>query len=350
MDVDERLISWYLAEKRNLPWRNTQDPYKIWLSEIILQQTRVEQGLSYYEKFVDAYPTIGLLASARDSDIMKIWQGLGYYSRARNLLETARYVHENLDGEFPKTYTDIIKLKGIGPYTAAAISSFAFKLPHAVVDGNVSRVLSRLFDINLPINSTEGKKTIQSLADECLSRKQPDTYNQAIMELGAMVCKPKKPDCNLCPLEHQCLARKNGTVSDRPIKIKAKKARVRHMDYAVLESSEHIIFRKREKKDIWQGLCDFAAVEEINEPGEAYVRDFIGKEFPGLSINQIPLAPEKEYTHILSHQKIKARFWRYGVDGVVGENSLYLSIPKADIEQIAVPRLVHKYLEDVSLV
>ncbi|MCA1763687.1 MAG: A/G-specific adenine glycosylase [Cryomorphaceae bacterium] len=350
MEIDERLIYWYLREGRDLPWRNTRDPYKIWLSEIILQQTRVEQGMSYYETFINTYPTIGLLADAKDDKIMKIWQGLGYYSRARNLLETARYIQNELDGIFPQNYAEIIKLKGVGPYTAAAISSFAFRLPHAVVDGNVSRVLSRVFDVEHAINSSEGKKVIQALADECISKKEPDTYNQAIMELGAMVCKPKNPECHRCPLKSKCLALKNGTVKNRPIKIKGKKARVRHMDYAVLETADHVIFRKREEKDIWQGLHDFAAVEEVNEPQESYMRSFIGREFPDLRIVQIPAAPEKQYTHILSHQKIKARFWRYSVDGFIGENSLYLSIPKNQIEEIAVPRLVHKYLEDVSLV
>src|SRR5690554_730198 len=229
MEIKLELILWYLKNKRNLPWRNTTNPYYIWLSEVILQQTRVNQGLEYYLRFIDEYPNVKRLSNAKEDDILKMWQGLGYYSRARNLHAAAKYITNELDGAFPTTYKEILKLKGVGPYTAAAISSFAFKLPHAVVDGNVNRVLSRVFNIDTPINSTQGKKQFQEIADACLSHSQPDIYNQAIMELGATICKPTNPDCENCPLLYKCISRKENTISLRPVKIKATKPVVRYM-------------------------------------------------------------------------------------------------------------------------
>lgn len=350
MDTDEELILWYLDHKRDLPWRNTKNPYLIWLSEIILQQTRVNQGLAYYFDFSESYPTVSDLAAASEDEVLKKWQGLGYYSRARNLLATARKIQMEYNGIFPDTYTAILKLKGIGPYTAAAIASFAYKLPHAVVDGNVSRVLSRLFDLEIPINSTDGKKKIDRLAEACLSQSKPDLYNQAIMELGALVCTPSSPDCKNCPLEAKCLSHARGTVEKRPVKIKSKKARIRHIDYAVLESDNGILFKRRNKKDIWQGLHDFKEMEGMLEPAEKYITKALIEEFPSLKMEVLPLAPEKEYTHLLSHQRIQARFWRYKISGNLIDNSVYFSVPKQDIESLAVPRLIHKYLEDSDLV
>lgn len=349
MDIDERLISWYLVNKRNLPWRDTQNPYLIWLSEIILQQTRVDQGLDYFYDFAHSYPKIEDLAAASEDEVLKKWQGLGYYSRARNLLAAARHICKKRGGKFPNTYVDLLKIKGIGPYTAAAIASFAFKLPHAVVDGNVSRVLARIFDIEEPINSTEGKKVIQKLADECLDRENPDTYNQAIMELGALICTPKSPKCDECPLEEKCLAKANKTIAKRPVKLKARKARTRHIDYAVVESDEGFIFKKRTKKDIWQGLHDFKEVEGMAEPSEKYMKEAVNDEFSELKIESSPLMPSREYTHLLSHQRIQARFWHFKMSGKLNDNSVYFSVPKQGIDSLAVPRLIHKYLEDASL-
>ncbi|MEY4860751.1 MAG: hypothetical protein RL059_450 [Bacteroidota bacterium] len=227
------LISWYLINKRDLPWRKTKNPYKIWMSEIILQQTRVQQGLPYYQKFISTYPTIQSLALANEDEVLNLWQGLGYYSRARNMLKTANVINEEYKGSFPTSYNDLLKLKGIGEYTAAAIASFSFNEPVAVVDGNVYRVLSRLFDIETPIDSVEGKKAFRFLADEVLDKVNPATFNQAIMEFGALHCTPKKPDCNNCVLNRTCLSRENGTISQRPVKKKKTAAKERFFVYKI---------------------------------------------------------------------------------------------------------------------
>ena len=350
MEIKQELILWYLVNKRDLPWRDTKNPYYIWLSEVILQQTRVNQGMEYYLKFIEVYPNVKRLAKAKEDDILKMWQGLGYYSRARNLHAAAKYIANDLNGIFPDTYDEILNIKGVGPYTAAAISSFAFKLPYAVVDGNVSRVLSRVFNIDTPINSTEGKKQIQELADACLSKSQPDTYNQAIMELGAMVCKPANPDCENCPLFFKCISRIENTIKNRPVKIKAKKPVVRYMDFAVLESDDDLIFKKRTENDIWKGLHDFSSVEGIAEPSEKYITHQLMEEFPEIRLDSIPGTHQKEYTHLLSHQRIIARFWHYRFTGTINNNSVYFSVPKHRVELLAVPRLIHKYLEDENFV
>jgi A/G-specific adenine glycosylase len=350
MEIAELLISWYLKEKRDLPWRHTKDPYFIWLSEIILQQTRVDQGINYYFRFVNTFPTLGMLASSKEEDILKIWQGLGYYSRARNLFHTAVTIENEYGGKFPTTYDGLLKLKGIGPYTAAAISSFAYDLPHAVVDGNVSRVLSRIYDVPEAVNSTAGKKIIDDLAAQTLDINNPGTYNQAIMELGALVCTPLNPRCQDCPLSAKCLALKNGTAQDRPVKLKKKKARVRHIHYAVLEKDGEILFRKRTENDIWQGLHDFFSVENIPVSDPQAMAEIIGDTFPDLGLNELPSAAHKVYTHQLTHQKIEAEFWKFQYTGKIDFNSIYLSVRKEDIERLPIPRLVHKYLEDAGLV
>lgn len=348
MNFSELLISWYLKHKRDLPWRNTKDPYFIWLSEIILQQTRVDQGLNYYLRFVNTYPSIGMLAAENEEKIMKLWQGLGYYSRARNLLITAKTIVDIYNSEFPKSYQSLLKLKGIGSYTAAAIASFAFKLPHAVVDGNVNRVLARYFNIDTPINSTEGKRYFENLALELLSPTDPDLHNQAIMELGAMICTPANPQCESCVLRNGCAAFQKGTIDSRPVKLKNKKARVRHMHYIVLEDENNLILRKRNEKDIWQGLFDFPSIEEIPDADPLKMRELITHLFPDILTEKLPAFPARVYTHQLTHQRIEAQFWHFHFSGSVINNSVYLSVPKSEISQMAVPRLVHKYLEDAG--
>ncbi|MCA1751600.1 MAG: A/G-specific adenine glycosylase [Cryomorphaceae bacterium] len=344
MNISEPLISWYLQNKRDLPWRDTDDPYKIWLSEIILQQTRVDQGMEYYLRFVNTYPNIGFLSKAKRDDVLKNWQGLGYYSRARNLHDTAIYIDKKLDGNFPSTYDSLLDLKGVGPYTAAAIASFAFKLPHAVVDGNVSRVLSRIFDIDLAINGTEGIKTINSLAAECLNREHPDLHNQAIMELGALICTPQNPGCNICPLRSHCLARRRKTTSMRPVKIKKAKQKLRYIHYAVLENENGIVFRSRIEKDIWQGLNDFVSLEGQEELSPIDFAAHLKGEFEGMNIDRVPGAPEFECTHQLTHRRIEAKFWRFRVSGNLPKGDIYKLVERDDIEAVAVPVLVHKYL------
>ena len=293
------LISWYLINKRDLPWRKTKNPYKIWMSEIILQQTRVQQGLPYYQKFISTYPTIQSLALANEDEVLNLWQGLGYYSRARNMLKTANLINEEYKGSFPTSYNDLLKLKGVGEYTAAAIASFSFNEPVAVVDGNVYRVLSRLFDIETPIDSGEGKKAFRFLADEVLDKVNPATFNQAIMEFGALQCTPKKPNCNNCVLNGACLSRENGTISQRPVKKKKSAAKERFFVYKIFLDENKTLIQKREEKDIWQGLYEFP-LEEFGDAKKQmeYIQSCKGKM----------LYCSSEITHILSHQRIKTFF------------------------------------------
>ncbi len=260
MNFSNKLVSWYKVNKRDLPWRNTTNAYYIWLSEIILQQTRVEQGLPYYLAFLKAYPKIQHLANASEDDVLKRWQGLGYYSRARNLHFTAKYITSNYGGEFPNDYQKILKLKGVGPYTAAAITSFAFGLPYAVVDGNVIRVLSRIFGINTPFDSAIGKKQFQELAQELLIKESSWLYNQAIMEFGAIQCKPKLPDCSICPMQGSCEAYNNNTITELPVRSKKIKVRNRFLYFLMIEKKKGIYLGKRES-GIWQGLYEFPFLE-----------------------------------------------------------------------------------------
>lgn len=295
----QELISWYLINKRDLPWRKTKNPYKIWLSEIILQQTRVQQGLPYYWRFIAAYPTIQALALANEDEVLNLWQGLGYYSRARNMLKTARVLNDEYDGCFPTCYDDLLKLTGIGEYTAAAIASFSFKEPVAVVDGNVYRVLSRLFDIDTPIDSGIGKRTFRFLAEEVLDKVNPDTFNQAIMEFGALHCTPQKPACNNCVFNGTCLSRVNGTISQRPVKKKKNASKQRFFVYKVFLEDNKTAIQKREGKDIWQGLYEFP-LEEFDDAEKQM--DYI----KSCKVNTRYCS--SEITHILSHQRIKTFF------------------------------------------
>lgn len=260
------LINWYQQNKRDLPWRNTTDPYKVWLSEIILQQTRVDQGRPYFERFVKTYPTVTDLAGATEEEVLNLWKGLGYYSRARNLHKTANQVKNQFKGVFPDSYKDLITLTGIGPYTAAAIASFCFNEPRAVLDGNVFRVLSRLHNIATPINTTAGFKEFSKLANSFLNKEDPATHNQAIMEFGALQCTPKKPNCELCCFNVECLSLKNDVVSVRPQKLKKLKKRTRFFFYTVLcdYDAKTVFLKKRTKKDIWQNFYDFHLME-LNE-------------------------------------------------------------------------------------
>jgi A/G-specific adenine glycosylase len=303
------LTGWYEHHKRDLPWRHTQNPYFIWLSEVILQQTRVAQGQPYYERFVVAYPTIQSLADADERELLRLWQGLGYYSRARNMHKTAKHIAETLGGRFPQTYVDLLKLPGIGPYTAAAIASFAFNEKVAVVDGNVYRVLARVFGIEEDITTTNAKKTFSVLANRLIQLSDnPAIYNQAIMEFGAIQCTPVSPDCLFCPLQQQCRAYLTGRQRMLPVKSKKAAVRERFFNYIVIRQGDRIALKERTQKDIWQHLYDFCLIE-TEEPMEAFrelpegnVLNWVLQEaiFKGLS---------DEKTHVLTHQKIRARFW-----------------------------------------
>ncbi|HRI21148.1 MAG TPA: A/G-specific adenine glycosylase [Panacibacter sp.] len=304
-----RLLKWHKEDnKRTMPWKGEKDPYKVWLSEIILQQTRVDQGWAYYEKFIKKYSTIQQLAKAKDETVFKLWEGLGYYTRCKNLLHTARFIVEKYNGNFPDNYDSIAALKGVGPYTAAAIASFCFNLPFAVVDGNVFRILSRAFGIATPVDSNEGKKMFQELADKVLDKTNPAMFNQAIMDFGATVCKPVLPLCAACALNEICVAFKHGTVNVLPVKEKTLKKKLRWLSYFIFESNGKILVRKRTLKDIWQNLFEFYLLETAANPAwtresvaNLIVNQFGVRDFEVLQINGAD--PQQ-----LTHQHIKGYF------------------------------------------
>ncbi|RYD69225.1 MAG: A/G-specific adenine glycosylase, partial [Sphingobacteriales bacterium] len=302
MTFQNELINWYLINKRDLPWRHTNDAYTIWLSEIILQQTRVEQGLPYFNKFLENFPTVADFASATEAKVLKLWQGLGYYSRGRNMHNTAQIVMNNYNGAFPTLHDDLIKLKGIGEYTAAAISSFSSGEARAVVDGNVFRVLARYYGIDTPINSPEGKRQFFKLANELLFLEDPALYNQAIMEFGAIQCKPKSPDCSVCPLNVECYALKHNSVNQLPVKLAKAEKKHRYFNYLVCTTNNEVLMRERQAGDIWQHLFDFPLIEA---PGFSAEDDnslgFAIKASFGDETNFTLLSHKK---HVLTHQII----------------------------------------------
>lgn len=345
MGFSNKLINWYQQNKRDLPWRNSKDAYLIWLSEIILQQTRVEQGLSYFNNFIEKYPTVVLLAKASEKEVLNLWQGLGYYSRARNLHYTAKNITKNFNGVFPVNYDDILKLKGVGEYTAAAISSFSYNNCYPVIDGNVYRVLSRIFGIEEPIDSTSGKKTFKNLAASLIDKKNPGIYNQAIMEFGALQCKPKNPACENCPFVLECYAFKNNAIHLLPIKEKKIKQRNRYFNYLVLLNKNNIYLNKRKENDIWESLYDFPLIEtkqSIQSFDELMSKNY---NIPH-SIHLIKKS--KEYLHILTHQKIYATFWL--VSGKF-QNKLTATCVKCSIFETniyPVPKLIENYLKTLE--
>lgn len=341
------LLIWYKNNKRELPWRNETDAYKIWLSEIILQQTQVVQGTSYYLKFTKNYPKIGQLANATEDEVLKMWQGLGYYSRARNLHVTAKFIHKEHKGVFPANFNDIKALKGIGDYTAAAISSFAFNLPHAVVDGNVYRVLSRLFGIETPIDSGLGKKEFQQLATELLDKKEPAQHNQAIMEFGSQYCKPNKPNCEACIFNSKCFAFKTDRVNEFPVKAKKTKVSNRYLNYVVLiDKKNSVLINRRSENDIWKGLYEFYLIESDKEISvhqilkNAQLKKIIGSNFDLLHNS-------KTYKHILSHQHLYAKFSVIKTKSVFARSEK--TTPLNKLTEFAFSRLIEKFLNDCKL-
>lgn len=326
----ENLQTWYRQERRLLPWRATKNPYFIWLSEVILQQTRVQQGLPYYQKLIEAFPKIEGLANANEQEVLNLWQGLGYYSRARNMHRTAKFIVQQYNGVFPGTYLDLIKLPGIGPYTAAAIASFAFKEPKAVVDGNVYRVLSRFFNSSLPINKPEGQKYFQQIADELLDKENPATHNQAIMELGALVCLPKKPNCTTCPLNYSCEAFFKNTWNTLPIKIGKTKIKNRHLNYLVCLEDDCILLQKRGEQDIWANMYEFPLIES----------ESLEKEL----LNNIHLM--KQTNHKLTHQNLSVQFFKT-------PRAIAESLTKAanwvaidDLKKYPLPKVIERFLAE----
>lgn len=343
--ISVKLISWYKKNQRDLPWRKTKDPYKIWLSEIMLQQTQVAQGLSYYLKFTESFPTIKDLAKAPEDKVMRLWQGLGYYSRARNLHATAKRVAKDYKGIFPKTYDEIKLLKGVGDYTAAAIASIAYDLPHAVVDGNVYRVLSRLFNIATPINSTQGKKEFQLLADELLNHKQAALHNSALMEFGALVCRPQNPQCETCVVQSHCLAFKNNTVSSLPVKEKTIKIKDRHFHYFIFNYKDYVYVSKRTEKDIWQNLYEFHLIETAKKESEQLVLKSKRLEKFMKGAKLLKVTPLKK--HILSHQHLHSTFYEVKIDKAISHKSL-MKVKRNELNKIALPQLIVKYLQKES--
>ena len=330
-----QLIKWYQLNKRDLPWRKTSNPYHIWLSEIILQQTKVDQGMPYYLKFIDNFPNIFDLANATEQKVLSLWQGLGYYSRARNLHFTAKYIANDLNGKFPNSYDEIIKLKGVGKYTAAAISSFAFNEKKAVVDGNVFRVLSRYFGISDPIDNTHGQKKFNVLANNLIPLKKVDIYNQAIMEFGALHCKPRNPKCNFCPLNSKCSGLKDNTIEKLPIKSKKIKIKKRNFNYVVITDGNSICLEKRIAKDIWQNMYQFPMVEEEHE-----------KFDPNTLVPKNAILLKKtKCNHLLTHQKISAVFWHFNIRDF--SNIKSKSIVKLDLlNEYPVPKIVENYVKE----
>lgn len=344
MNFQKEIVNWYNTNKRNLPWRNTTDAYVIWLSEIILQQTRVEQGLPYFNRFLENYPTVVDFANASETEILKHWQGLGYYSRGRNMLFTAKQVLDQHQGIFPLTYDKLIKLKGIGEYTAAAISSFANNEAKAVLDGNVFRVFARYFGVEQPINSTLGKRAFVTLANQLIDGQKPSLYNQAIMEFGALQCKPKSPLCAVCPLQKSCFAYLNNKVDVLPIKLKKVKVRERYFNYFLALDDDFILTKQRVAGDVWQQMYDLPLIEtdEIAALTDLsfmkLVKDMFG--------NDVVIKPLSTKKHLLTHQIIYVQF--FALDNYIVNFNQHTEIKSVTIEEFKAlphPKVISDFID-----
>lgn len=344
--ITSRLIKWYDEHKRDLPWRKTSDPYLVWLSEVILQQTRVDQGLSYFLRFAQRYPKITDLAAAEEDEVLKLWQGLGYYSRARNLHATAKMISEKYNGEFPSLFKEIISLRGVGEYTASAIASISFNLPYAVVDGNVYRVLSRLFAIDEYIDTTKGKKYFSELAVNLLDIDNPGNYNQAIMDFGALQCVPSNPNCSDCCMSDICLAYSERKVGEYPKKAVKVQVRNRYFNYLDIRVGKELYIQKRIHKDIWQNLYELPLIESEDELSvdELLKHEGFNSIFNGVEVKKIEYPVKLK--HILSHQRIFASFYQIHIPSSL-VNSDFVKIKSEDIDTYAVSRLTEKYLESL---
>lgn len=342
MNFSKTLINWYLENKRELPWRATGDPYYIWLSEIILQQTRIEQGKPYYLRFIKEFPTVFDLAAASEEQVLKLWQGLGYYSRARNLHASAQYVVRELNGKFPGDYSGLLKLRGVGDYTASAVASICYGEAVAVVDGNVYRVLSRVYGIHTPINSTEGAKEFKILAQQLLDRARPSEFNQGLMEFGALQCKPALPECDTCPFAQNCVALKKGLINDLPVKLKKQKVKKRHFNYLVfISEGKETLLEQRKGRGIWQGLYEFP-LYETNEDTTAgnLIREEVLQSYSEVKSRSVSLYNEKPIVHKLSHQHIYTRFWILNCTELP-EHAVSLE----ELPSFPVPALIDKFIE-----
>ncbi len=344
-----KLVEWYKLNKRELPWRDVKDPYRIWLSEIILQQTRVNQGLPYYKKFIEAFPTVIDLAKAPEQKVLRLWQGLGYYTRARNLHKCAKEVVDKYNGVFPKSFEKLKTLPGIGDYTAAAIASFAFGKQVAVVDGNVSRVLSRIYGVETPTNTPLGKKTFFDLANKLIPVNSPDLHNQAVMEFGALYCTPQNPQCNDCIFTTSCVAKLNSLQKLLPVKQRLKKARKRYFYYFAIQKGRSFLMKKRNEKDIWYGLYDFYLVER-HRPADAEKIFGEDKELKKLSGRKKITEISGVYKHVLSHQVIYSRFIQLKLSespALNGSGLKFFSLKK--MAELPKPVLISRFLSDQQL-
>lgn len=340
----EKILSWYDVHKRNLPWRNISDPYKIWVSEIILQQTRIAQGHDYYVRFIQAFPTVKDLASASEDEVLRQWQGLGYYSRARNMQKAAQTIVDEYEGIFPHTYEGVLALKGVGPYTAAAICSFAYNLPHAVIDGNVYRVLSRYFGITDPIDSTKGKKLFAQLANELLPAKRSADYNQAIMDFGAMQCTPQSALCEQCSLAYACIAYNNKCVASLPIKCKSLKVTERYMAFIKIVTPQGVWLHKRQANDIWQGLYEFLLLEFDHAPSEAEVMGHAWFNQLKTSDKGTWRAIKKGFKHVLTHRVIYADLYELSFQRSTMPPADFVVVPLQVLNNFAMPQLLQKLM------
>jgi len=347
--ASDRLVAWYEAHRRSLPWRETRDAYRIWISEVILQQTRVAQGLDYYLRFTARFPDVRSLAAASEDEVLKLWQGLGYYSRARNLHAAAREVAVRFGGVFPTRYADVRSLPGIGEYTAAAVCSIAYGQPCAVVDGNVYRVLSRRFDLDVPVDSAPGRKLFSKLAASLLDTTRPGLYNQAVMELGALQCVPRSPDCAACPLSDGCLARARGTVAERPVKRPRRESVSRYFNYLHIGCGDRTLVGRRSGRDIWRGLYEFPLIETTGAVDFAALqrtvrwRELFGG-FSGFRLCRTETMPP----HVLSHRVIRAVFYRLETDVLPACGDDLFAVAEAELDTYAVSRLTQAYLERLA--
>ncbi|NLN33447.1 MAG: A/G-specific adenine glycosylase [Flavobacteriaceae bacterium] len=339
MTFNSLILIWFDNNQRNLPWRDQSDPYKIWLSEIILQQTRVAQGINYYLNFVATYPQIQDLAAASEQEVLRLWQGLGYYSRARNLHATAQFIVENLDGKFPDNYKDLLKLKGIGPYTAAAIASIAFNETVSAIDGNVFRVFARYFNLHLDISESKTRNYFFELGNKIIDRERPGDFNQAVMELGATVCLPVNPKCELCPVNDSCEARAKKTIQELPIKTKKTKVSHRYFHFMEISDGENYLMTKREGKDVWKNLFTFPLIETSEN-----------ESLPASFASEFKFEKTHEEIHVLSHQKLNISFWKTKME--LGELKRFSEKLDAgvyslsELDELPLPRPIEKYLNE----
>ena len=346
LDLQQKLHQWYHENKRDLPWRHTTDPYRIWVSEIMLQQTQVTQGLPYYHRFMERFTSVQELAKAEEDEVLKLWQGLGYYSRARNLHAAAKQVVNDFDGVFPTNYEALITLKGVGDYTASAVSSFSAGELKACIDGNVIRVVCRLFGIDIPYDTGEGKKAIRALADELLSKTDSATHNQAIMEFGALQCTPKKPSCDTCPFHDNCVAFANQQVSELPIKSKKTKVQTLFIYYFVFQHDNNIIIQQRSDSGIWKNMYEFPILESSKKLKKAEILNHLSEM---CDITDAHINISSIYTHILSHRKIQATFIHIKNDEKNPDLAHTQSIKIVDFDNYPISRLIERFWESFHL-